>query len=409
MDRSIGIGRGRFNKKNQKQKQKQKLQPKTKPSVPQTVVVRKNTKVSVNQMNPYLDLLTNPFNSASYGSKVPDPFSPHTSTYRIHSEFKVTTPTNITTAAYLIRPNPFQSIIDLQAFSGGSSTSGGNTGWTALTSNSMIYAATTPTALSAILTSYRVVSHGIRIRLMEPQQVATGRLIIGRAPRSRPDMPFASTNNTALLWGAVGSAGNSFLGAIPGVVANSPFLLETTEAKEFSMYDLMGLDITQVNSINSPAALMFSPVYSSAVLNGVATLVEVTDAPVNAGTGVVTIANNTGSISDNQPGWDDMYIYMDGLPSGLYPAINIEYILHLEGVPQIASTTAISAVPSHPPARRGEFLGLDTIMKKSFQAAKTICTSAPTAYNNIFPGRNLKKDAAAVGGMMIKAAPLLLA
>jgi len=362
--------------------------------------------VSVNASNPYLSLLRQPFDTASFGCKLPDPFSPYTSAYRIHSEFKVSSPAGSTTAAYLIRPNPFQSIIDVQALSGGSSTSAGNSGWTQYTTNS-IYASTTPAALATILTNYRVVSHGIRIRLMEQQQVATGRMIVARAPRSRPDMSYAALSPLTLNWTAVSAAGNTLLGAVPGVVANSPFLLETMEAKEYSLYDLMGLDLVQVNTVSSPLAFTFSPVVTTTALtaSGLNQLAEVTDATINLTSGAIQV---NPAITDNSAGWDDFYLYFDGLPNGAYPVVNIEYILHLEGVPQLASTSVITAIPSHPPSKKTDWLGHDSILKASFMTAKTLFTNAPTAYNNIFPGRNLRKDAAAVGGMMLQAAPMLL-
>jgi len=343
----------------------------------------------------YLRLLVDPFDTRSFGSKVPDPLSLYTDTYKIHGEFKVVAPAGVTTAAYLIRPNPFFSVVDLQSASGASSTSSA-TGWSQSAANSYIWSATTPSALASTMTNYRVVAHAVRIRLVLPQQVATGRLIIARAPRSRADVPYSFVNGNGWSWATTGSAGNSTYGAIPGIVANSPFLLEFPESKEYSMIDLMGCDVTIVNKPNAPTAFCFSPVVISNAIN---TNTYDSNEVVTIGQSPATYTS--GAISDNCTGWDDFYIYMDGLPSSSNPIVNFEYVLHLEGVPSISSNTAITAIPSHPPASVSEHVSYDTIMSTVMRTTGMLFTNAPTAYNNIFPGRNLYNDAAALGASVL--------
>jgi len=385
--------KGNANTKNKKQKQTATVQTLLRTLASTSKSKAKSITVRIQEKSPsYLRLLTNPFDLAAFGSRVADPLSQYTASYKIHGEFKVVAPSGTTTAAYCIRPNPFSSIIDVQSFSGSPSTSSA-AGWTAPTTNTSFFGATTPTALSAIISSYRVVSHGIRIRAEIPQQVLTGRLIVARAPRSRADLSYGILSGVALSYTTV-SGEALVMGAIPPVVANSPFLLETIGAQEFSMPDLIGTDITMINKPNSYDAFSFVPITTNYLSSGVNDYQELTNTASAATIGV-------GGLIDSCKGWDDFYIYIDGLPSAANPVINIEYILHLEGVPVLTSSSVITAVPSHPPVAASQHMGLDSILSTVAKSAGTMFTSAPTAYANITGGRNLLKDAGAAASMYL--------
>jgi len=259
-------------------------------------------------------------------------------------------------------------------------------GWNQLLSNTYFWGTTTASALDGIMSNYRVVAHAIRIRLEIPQNLATGRLIVARAPRSRSDpnarLLFAKTYGFDYQTSAYAP-----ITTYPcNPVANSPFLLETPESQEFSMIDLMGNDIVVINAPNSYDAFKFCDIAQSVIIG---TGLEESDDTITS--------NTTGTVQsvgrvDNYPGWDDIYLYFDGLPATGVPVANIEYILHLEGSPNISSASTITAVPSHPPAAPEAFMGFDAIQRFVSSTAKIVFTDAPTAYGNATGGRNLLRD-----------------
>lgn len=353
---------------------------------------RKNRVSNASKLgNAYFRLLCDPFDNSAFGAKVSDPQSKYTDTYKIHSEFKVVAPSGTTTAAYILKPNPFLSVIDAQSWAGGISTSSA-AGWNQYTQNTYFWGATTPATLAATMTNYRIVSHGVRIRLEIPQQYVTGRMIITRAPRSRRDPPSSTLANCNFTAGSQTLA-NYPITSYPLAVANSPYLLETPESMEFSMINLIGNDLLVVNRPNAMSAFEFSQLGNGVAINATQAL-----AP---GPEVITIATSATAqytFDDNTAGWDDIYIYFDGLPNTAAPIVNFEIIYHLEGTPAITSTTAIGAIPSHPPSQGSDFIGFDNILGNLQNVASYIFTSAPTAYKKA-TGRNLLDDATLMARM----------
>lgn len=330
--------------------------------------------------SPYMALLRNPFNLSAFGSKVSDPRSKFTDTYCIRSDMKITSPSGTTTAAYCFKPNPFLSFIDVQSWAQGVSTTSA-AGWTPVPTNTSFFAASTPTALGNQLSDYRLVAHGLKIRLELPQQVATGRLVIARAPRAKSDPSFAilSANTCQFQYGYP-----TVVSTAPTIL-NSAFMLELPGAREFSLLDLIGCDIGVNNYPNSFEAFSFSPTVDIARLNGNTYYGQETVDDAN-------FALFGNGLFDNKAGWDDIYLYFDGLPSSANPIANIEVVFHLEGSPTIASNSVITAVPSHPPTSGESFLGLDSIMKAVGYMPELIFDSAPRAYEQA-TGRSLARDA----------------
>jgi len=342
--------------------------------------------------NAYLELVTNPFNNLAFGAKVSDPFSRYTDAYKIHGEFKIIAPSGTTTAAYIFKPNPFLSVIDVQSWSGGVSTSNA-TGFTTLGTSSW-WAATTPTALASTMTNYRVVAHAVRIRLETNMNTATGRVIIARAPRCRSDPPYSASSANVFDWANQTSAFSPITSVPPNPLLNSPFMLELPESQEFSMLDLMGSDVTIVNKPNSFKAFDFSPCPTSDQFNGAGGRLDEDTVFNSLG------ARVGGGVSDNVEGWDDFYLYFDGLPSSSVPVANVEIIYHMEGTPAVSSATAITAVPSHPPVGPAPPTTLGQILNVAGRTASLLFTSAPTLYGNVFPGRNLLRDTAGAAALL---------
>jgi len=344
----------------------------------------------------YLELLSSPFSAPAFGAKLPDPFSPYTDAYRLHGEFKVVAPSGTTTAAYLIKPNPFCSIIDVQSWAGGVSTSSAS-GFTASASNAYMWGVTTPSALGNVMTNYRIVSMGIKIRLMIPQQRCTGRMIVARAPRSAPDPAWGALNDHLYSWGYQTSAFSPICPVPPNPVLNSPFILELPESQEFSDIEMIGRNITVVNAPNSYEAFKFNRLTGS---NANPTFIN---ASSREGEDIIVGGLSTYSYHpDNSAGWDDIFLYFDGLPSDAAPVCNIEYVIHLEGVPTISSATTIVAVPSHPPANANSGISIDSILQSSSRMRKILFEDAPTAYARA-TGRDAFKDIRHAGAMAYRA------
>jgi len=368
----------------------QQPKPKKKSSAPK---IGRNATGSASK---YLELLSSPFSTPAFGAKLPDPYSPYTDAYRLHGEFKVVAPSGTTTAAYLIKPNPFCSIIDVQSWSGGVSTSSAS-GFTSMGSNAYMWGVTTPAALGSVMSNYRVVAMGIKIRLMIPQQRTTGRMIVARAPRSAPDPAWGALNSHVYSWANQTSAYSPISPVPPNPVLNSPFILELPESQEFSDIEMIGRNVTVVNSPNSYEAFKFNR------LSGNATDPTIISGTSHEGEDIVVGTLLTYSYHpDNSAGWDDIYLYFDGLPIDAAPVCNIEYVIHLEGVPAISSATTIVAIPSHPPANASGSVGMDSILRSTSRMRKILFEDAPTAYARA-TGRDAFKDLRHASAMAYRA------
>lgn len=311
---------------------------------------------NVRRGSEYLKLYMNPFDLDHAGAKVMDPQSKYTDTFTLRGEFRIINPANTVgsnnTAAYCIKPNPFMSIIDVQSWSGGPSTSSA-VGFIPFASNTYAWGMSTPADFRAKMSNYRVVSHGFRVRLMSPQLETTGRMIVARAPRSRADPIYNVFENLTFGWNQQ-TADRDNITTIPlNPVGNSSALLQFPDAFEISLIDMIGNDLTLVNAINSYQAFSFlmpgADIYDNVIDSAARTEIG----PGGSATGTVgaqTVAY--GGFQDSPIGWDDFYLFFDGLPqrASATPIVNVEMIFHLEGVPSISSSTTISPVPSHPPS-----------------------------------------------------------
>lgn len=295
----------------------------------------------------YLRLLCDPFDKNVEGAKVDDPMSKATVAYKSRSEFKVIAPAGTTTAAYCITADPLAAIIDLQSFSGGASTTSA-VGYLSAASNPAIW----QQASLSNLDNYRVVSHGVKIRLMMPQNVCTGRMIIVPVPRGRPVLPWNMINNLSITSTNI----YPIITTLPLATSISPYLLELPDALEFSLIDLIGNDVVAVNKPNSYRAFDFSvPSLTDPSTGNNVYIADVVGA-------TTTNATTFSGIQDNSGGWNDFYIYFDGLPSASEPVCNIEVIYHLEGVPLLASATANTAIPSVMGSLSSPYMGIDRII-----------------------------------------------
>lgn len=315
----------------------------------------------------YTQLLKNPFNRKAFGSKVDDPYSEFTNTYRIQANMQVTTTSGINSAAYVFKPNPFTTFADLQYMSGGTSTTSA-AGWAAYSANPSVY--TSGADITSVMASYRVVSWGLKIRLETPQQHVTGNMIIVQVPRKSKDPGATLLANTQLAW----SNAYPNIININGPTSISSYLLEMPGAQQIALMDLIGREITIVPKINSYDGFSFTTTSTTNSFNSGERFADTV--LVNPSGGVDFIARD-----DNVMGWNDIHLFFFGLPHP-QPIVNIEYILHLEGEPKLASTTANSCVPSLPPKVGNVFRGFDNILRTVNNNAQILTETINTVFNS---------------------------
>jgi len=137
----------------------------------------------MNLENRFARQLSCPFDPQTLGCQVPDPFSFPTQTYHLHQTNLITCGT-ASAGSVVFLPNPFLSMLDL-----GGTVSGtpcvSQTSFSAFGASSgkqYVYASTAATSLNNLLSTFRVVSWGLKISNLQPELSATGRIIVSYFP-----------------------------------------------------------------------------------------------------------------------------------------------------------------------------------------------------------------------------------
>jgi len=130
-------------------------------------------------------------------------------------------------------------------------------------------------------------------------------------------------------------------------------ILELPGAKEYSMQDLMQSEIEISNIPCSSNAFDFN---STTNFSGTDALpvgglqqaagVNIADTVVVSNVGG-TLYNGSGSLDDSSSdGWTCILVRFEGLPASTTPIAEIEYAIHIEGSPVVATSSAATFVPS---------------------------------------------------------------
>jgi hypothetical protein len=288
--------------------------------------------------------LRQPFAPSSLGMKVPDQFSFPTTAYHMRSTQLLVTNTTGKACA-LFCPNPLISCIDLTASAVATTASIVSTGLSPVscTPYSCVYGANTPATLSAALASYRVAGWGIKINNVQPQLVATGKLIVSIIPCTDTMPGYNTLGGTRFA--------NQDLPAqltcgVPASAMRSTAVLNLPCVIEVPVVDLLHGDLEVNGSYVSTDFWDF----------------KFTNVAAQVGNGVVIgdtlSADNTTTYVTTSMDWKDctrmiggcvISVYVDGWTSTL-PAgsslMNIELVYHLEGTTQITTSSGVVPVPS---------------------------------------------------------------
>jgi len=325
---------------------------------------KKKVQVYTEKVDPFTRALTDPLDPRSIGCQVPDPFPFPTQTYHIHQTSVIGCPasSSVTSGAVAFLPSPVFSMIDYQHMG---SLTGSNyavtttpmtqLSTTATNSASALWSAITPSDLKSKLSTYRTVSWGIKISNLLPELSATGRVIVAYLPIGDTipsyDELLGATTNTI--------CDNVF--DIPFAALNSSAILNLPTAIEVSIGDLLSGDLELSGMYTNSSFWNFkSSRYDVVQETGTSYGFD--------SASVVSTAIGRAGYKDltRMQGGAGIIVYFEGLPAGVSNALQVETIYHLEGSPQIASTSNTVLLPSTmPKAAIGTTSRVETSMKKA--------------------------------------------
>jgi hypothetical protein len=333
-----------------------KIQIKNKPIkkvVKTTTTIKKSPKLMQPKMTihpmvaDFVMALKRPFDPSTEGCRVPDPWSFPTTTYHLHQTLTMGNSSTNAPLSGLFLPSPLVSTIDLSLAASGSSlgfafaTSSQTqitTGTGGLTG--LVTGASTETALSGLMSSYRVVSWGIRLSNLIPELSAAGRVIVAYIPIN-PRTPGPSVLSSSANQPTPSNIPPIFIN-MPASVADSSTVLELPTAQEFSFQDLLSGNIEIPGVYTNPSFFTFRNSFENTNWNGGEGLGDQIVDKVATG----TIGSYGSSPSADMTGGVGIIVYIEGVPTGLTSVLQVEVIYHLEGTPQIGSNTATVPIPS---------------------------------------------------------------
>jgi len=269
--------------------------------------------------------LADPFNPDSLGCRVPDPFSAPTAVYHLRGTSILKTD-GFGKAGVTCFPNPNFSMFDNRGFISATPLVSSST-MSTLNSSLYAYGATNPGVLDSILSSYRIVSWGIRVRNLLPELSGTGRVTF--APIIMGDTTpgyssFDSTNE--------GGCAAIACGMLTPYMQQTNAILDLPEAVHCSIGDLFTQDVQLVGFYTNTNFFNFKSSMSAGPL-------------ASAYAGDAIQSNTLGAVVRNEykdatrcNGGNAWIIYVDGAPINSN-TLEIEYIYHLEGTPLISTIT----------------------------------------------------------------------
>lgn len=283
--------------------------------------------------------LANPFDKRAEGVRICDSYAFPTATYHLKGTATLVSPAATTSGSVLVYANPLYSYVDLSnnSFVGASFTS--TTSMNPYSSNTGIFGAASAASLNNVLDTYRVVCCGFKIRVQAPELTRTGRLMIAPVVIGR-SIPGIGALTTQVLLPTDGAAVR-LLGGLTPAEANSSGIIQLPGAFETSLNDLAVKDILLLPKPSAPAWQTFHTTATNTTFN--ATVVDGDSSGYNTA-GAAIITDNSDTIDCS--GWSGFIVHFEGLPAAATPVIDIEYIYHVEGTPQINGINTFAPVPS---------------------------------------------------------------
>lgn len=301
--------------------------------------------------------LNDPFSADSRGARVPDLYSFPTLTYRLQTS--VLLGTGSTAFGAVFTPNPFVAMWDTNVLTGvGLASISASGGMRPFTSSPGVYACCTPGQLGALATEFRVVGGGIKIRNLIPELTATGRIYVAVVPVASGGVPNYNALDSYAANAGVYSKIFNRMGLPSPAGCSSASLQMLPVSKDFTVGEIVGANELEVNfSIYSPEFFKFKTVTFSAQYD--AALVSEFDDVLVSAAGAVNMTSSGNKENTQIDGGSALVLWCEGFPGGASPQIEVDYVLHLEGIPLITTagtTTNSGVIPENdnpPRAARG--------------------------------------------------------
>lgn len=302
----------------------------------------------------YRNALLNPFDPYVAGVKIPEPFPCFTTTYKLQGSIAVTSPNGTESGGFLLRPSPCAAFVDTGAVASLPATSRFTvtTSLPAYGSNPGVYGVP-GSALNQTFTTFRVVTAGFKISVTQPIGTTGG----------RTGWLYAAPIPTQLDF-----PGDVILAQIPVSAPYASRLLDrmaVSTVSGASILELPGAIKINLGEVGSQTILLSDRPTSFNYANFYATdeSAQLTSTVEEASD--VAIVNSTGAVSTTvsvqgltgMPGHTTYVVWFEGLPGVGQPLVEVEYIMHLEGVPSPGA--ALSVVPTGPEiASKGNWLNI---------------------------------------------------
>lgn len=364
-------------------------------------VKKKNNKNTIKQgdknpeiNNHFYKALSKPFDPRSLGCTVPDPFPFPTVTYHLHQTSVISQASGVTRGSVMFLPNPVLSMVDTWSMNQtipGSSTGINSTPFNQYATTDgrrCLYGACSPTALSNIFSTYRVVSWGVKISCLQPQLNATGKLIVALLPIGDTVPAYNNLANSVVI----GSSVTSITG-LPISQIDSSSIIELPTAVQLTVGDLLKGDL-EVSGMYTNSNFWS---FKSTNLNG-STATSFLGDEVQQASGVVT---SIGYKDDTRcVGGCAIVAYWEGVPAGSL-GWQFETIYHLEGSPVLSSGVNNIPISSSPPrANIGSMATVESAMSHASKLSN-VYEIIHTGMNFLNDNKNILRTGASLLGSML--------
>jgi len=319
----------------------------------------------------YTAALLDPFASNAIGCRVPDIYSWPTVPLHIKTTIVLSPGAAQLGAAFFA--NPYFSCVDLTraggVFSNTLSQIGGMRNFSGA---SAVFSLSTPALMSGVVSEFRFVAGGIRLRNLQPELSATGRIFIAQVPVTSNSVP-----NYGLLDNIVPTTTgyNNVLSGMgmPSVTSlTSAAIQQLPVARSYTASDLCGEDSVLVPfQVFHPDIYTFKPsAYSSTSNDFNGTIDFGDDLGASVATGIIS-APTLGTKSQMQmSGTSAIVIWVEGLP-GTTPSYEVEIIHHYEGTPLIGTlgTNSAGGIAPAPANSPKPYAGSTSMLEHSIAVA----------------------------------------
>jgi len=293
------------------------------PATPSTQLARRHP--HLRQTTNFAMSIRDPFSPSAVGVHVPDMYSMPTATFHARGACQLTSAATGTLGAVFL-PNVVVSAIDTLQDTSNYVCMSANSG--ALTpipgTNNTIYGAASIATLANILTSYRVVSWGIKITNLMPPLTCAGKLYVAVIPALQT---VPSYGNTTLM----GNSGNSYAQqCFLNMNACSSRIIDLPICRELTMSELAGGAIELCPGAIDPSFYNFKNVQNIDQINSTQ---YIGDQVVTTG-GTSTVSASVSGES-SMAGGCCILIFGEGFITNT-PILEVEYVYHLEGTPLVS-------------------------------------------------------------------------